>query len=62
MSEVASSTTDEMLEHLHARLDTHFSWMRDERSLLEVAAPVFAPDQSTPSPGRRALDRQLPTR
>ena len=42
MSEVASSTTDEMLEHLHARLDTHFSGMRDERAIPEVAAPVFA--------------------
>ncbi|WP_286300138.1 hypothetical protein [Microbacterium suwonense] len=42
MSEVVSSTADEMLEHLHARLDTHFSGMRDERALLEVAAPVFA--------------------
>lgn len=42
MSHVASSSIDEMLEHLHARLDTHFSIVRDERAGLEVTAPVFA--------------------
>ncbi|WP_146082435.1 MULTISPECIES: hypothetical protein [unclassified Rathayibacter] len=42
MSEVVSSTTDKMLEHLHARLDTHFSAIRDGRAVLEVSAPVFA--------------------
>lgn len=42
MSDVASSTTLELLQYLHESLDTHFSAMREARTSLEPSSPVFA--------------------
>lgn len=42
MSDVVSSSTEELLLHFHERLDTHFSAVRDDRADLETTSPVFA--------------------
>ena len=42
MSDVASSTTAELLQYLHEGLDSHFIAMREARTSLEPSSPVFA--------------------
>jgi len=42
VSDVASSTTVELLQYLHESLDSHFAAMREGRSRLEPSSPVFA--------------------
>ena len=42
MSSVASSSTEELLQHFHELLHAHFSEVRDARAELEPASPVFA--------------------
>jgi hypothetical protein len=42
MSEVASSSTVELLQSLHESLNAHFAGLRDERSKLKPSSPVFA--------------------
>ena len=39
---VASSSTSERLEDLHARLDAHFTGLRKARAKLKPSSPVFA--------------------
>jgi hypothetical protein len=42
MSEVASSSTVELLQHFHDMLGVHFGDLRDARVKLEPTSPVFA--------------------
>jgi len=42
VSEVASSTTVELLQHFHDLLSAHFGDLRDARTKLEPRSPVFA--------------------
>lgn len=48
MSVIASSSTVELLQHLHERLDAHFSAMGAERANLEPSSPVFALEHDLP--------------
>lgn len=42
MSEIASSSTAELLQHFHDLLAAHFDDLRDARAKLEPISPVFA--------------------
>lgn len=42
VANVASSSTLELLQHLHEALDAHFSDLRDARAAYEPSSPVFA--------------------
>ena len=42
MTDVASSTTVELLQYLHEALDTHFTALQGARANLEPSSPVFA--------------------
>jgi hypothetical protein len=48
MSDVVSSTTVELLQHLHDRLDAQFTVLGDERKRLEPSSPVFALEHDLP--------------
>lgn len=49
MSDVASSSTVELLHHLHDRLDAHFTGLGAERATLEPSSPVFALEHDLPA-------------
>ncbi|RYP84339.1 hypothetical protein EKO23_15995 [Nocardioides guangzhouensis] len=48
MSDVASSSTVELLQHLHGRLDAHFTALGAARATLEPSSPVFALEHDLP--------------
>lgn len=48
MSDVAPSSTAELLQHFHDVLVTHFGDLRDTRAELEPSAPVFALEHDLP--------------
>lgn len=48
MSDVASSSTVELLQHLHGRLHARFSVLGSERATLVPSSPVFALEHDLP--------------